>query len=105
VDEGEALELKDQDVGERPDRDPLRRLPVFRCKATWKREFKLPWRKAGPPNHLDGKVNSDQKVLNKEISKEKRLSCRTRMLKSVQIATRFVACQRQVMSMRLCIRL
>ena len=23
-----------------------------RCKATWKREFKLPWREAGPPNHL-----------------------------------------------------
>jgi len=21
-----------------------------RCKATWKREFKLPWREAGPPN-------------------------------------------------------
>jgi hypothetical protein len=27
-----------------------------RCKATWKTEFKLPWREAGPPNHL----NSDQ---------------------------------------------
>ena len=24
-----------------------------RCKATWKREFKLPWREAGPPNHHD----------------------------------------------------
>ena len=31
-----------------------------RCKATWKREFKLPWREAGPPNHLDDKVDSDQ---------------------------------------------
>ena len=31
-----------------------------RCKATWKREFKLPWREAGPPNHLNDKVNSDQ---------------------------------------------
>ena len=31
-----------------------------RCKATWKREFKLPWRKAGPPNHHDDKVDSDQ---------------------------------------------
>jgi len=30
-----------------------------RCKATWKREFKLPWRKAGPPNHLDDKMDSD----------------------------------------------
>jgi len=29
-------------------------------KATWKREFKLPWREAGPPNHLDDKVDSDQ---------------------------------------------
>ena len=27
---------------------------------TWKREFKLPWREAGPPNHLDDKVDSDQ---------------------------------------------
>ena len=24
-----------------------------RCKATWKREFKLPWSEAGPPNHHD----------------------------------------------------
>jgi len=31
-----------------------------RCKATWKREFKLPWRVAGPPNHHDDKVDSDQ---------------------------------------------
>ena len=22
-----------------------------RCKATWKREFKLPWREAGSPNY------------------------------------------------------
>ena len=33
-----------------------------RCKATWKREFKLPWREAGPPIHLDDKVDSDQQV-------------------------------------------
>ena len=26
---------------------------VDRCKATWKKEFKLPWREAGPPNHDD----------------------------------------------------
>ena len=31
-----------------------------RCKATWKREFKFPWREAGPPNHLDDQVDSDQ---------------------------------------------
>ena len=31
-----------------------------RCKATWKREFKLPWREAGPPNNHDDKVVSDQ---------------------------------------------
>ena len=23
------------------------------CKATWKKEFKLPWREAGPPHHYD----------------------------------------------------
>ena len=38
-----------------------------RYKATWKREFKLPWREAGPPNHLDDKVDSDQKVAIKEV--------------------------------------
>ena len=31
-----------------------------RCKATWRREFELPWREAGPPNHHDDKVDSDQ---------------------------------------------
>ena len=36
-----------------------------RCTATWKREFKLPWREAGPPNHHDDKVDSDQQVVNK----------------------------------------
>ena len=30
------------------------------CKANWKREFKLPWREAGPPNHHDDKMVSDQ---------------------------------------------
>ena len=39
-----------------------------RYKATWKREFKLPWREAGPPNHLDDEVDSNQQVVNKEIS-------------------------------------
>ena len=36
-----------------------------RYTATWKREFKLPWREAGPPNHHDDKVDS---VVNKELS-------------------------------------
>ena len=36
------------------------RLDTGRCKATWKRGFKLPWREAGPPNHHDGKVDSDR---------------------------------------------
>jgi len=31
-----------------------------RYKATWKREFKLPWREAGPLNHHDDIVDSDQ---------------------------------------------
>ena len=30
------------------------------CKATWKKKFKLPWREAGPPDHHDDKVDSDQ---------------------------------------------
>jgi len=28
----------------------------------------LPWREAGPPNHHDDKVDSDQYVVNKELS-------------------------------------
>ena len=39
-----------------------------RYKATWKREFKIPWREAGPPNHLDDKVDSDQRVVDQELS-------------------------------------
>ena len=34
-------------------------------KDTWKRECKLPWREAGPPNHQDGPMDSDQWVVNK----------------------------------------
>ena len=37
-------------------------------KATWKREFQLPWREAGPSKHLDDGVDSDQYVVNKEVS-------------------------------------
>ena len=40
-----------------------------RYKATWTRKYKLPWREAGPPNHLDAEVDSDQKVVNKELSR------------------------------------
>jgi len=28
--------------------------------ATWKMEFKIPWRQADPPNHHDDRVDSDQ---------------------------------------------
>ena len=30
-------------------------------------ESKFPWREAGPPNHHDDKVDSDQQVVNNEI--------------------------------------
>ena len=36
--------------------------------AAWKREFKPPWCEAGPPHHLDDKVDSDQQVVSKELS-------------------------------------
>ena len=36
------------------------RLQGGRCKATWLKEFRLLWRKAGPPNHHDAKVDSEQ---------------------------------------------
>ena len=39
-----------------------------KCKATWKREFKISWREAGPPNHHDDKVDSDRWVVNKDFS-------------------------------------
>ena len=39
-----------------------------RCKATWKRKFKLPLLEAGPPNHLGDKVDSDHWVFNTELS-------------------------------------
>ena len=42
-----------------------------RCKATWKREFKLPWREAGPPNHHDDKVVSDLGEGGEELQGEK----------------------------------
>jgi len=40
--------------------DNMKRCVVNNCTFTWKREFKLPWREAGPPNHLNDKVDSDQ---------------------------------------------
>ena len=33
---------------------------VIQCKATWKREFKLPCHEAGPPHHHDDEVDSDR---------------------------------------------
>ena len=42
-------------------------------KATWKREFKLPWREAGPLDHHDDTVESDQQVVNKELPLSSRL--------------------------------
>ena len=39
-----------------------------RCKATWKGEFKLPLQEAGPPNYLNDEVDSDQQIVNKELS-------------------------------------
>ena len=36
--------------------------------ATWKRKFKLAWRKAGPPNDRDDQVDLNRKVVNKELS-------------------------------------
>ena len=54
--------------GEGLERNNPHAIPLKPCKATWKREFKLLWREAGPPNHHDDKVDSDQQVVNKELS-------------------------------------
>ena len=40
------------------------------------REFELPWREAGPPNHHDDKVDSDQWVVKKELSLSPRCAVR-----------------------------
>jgi len=37
-------------------------------------EFKLPWREAGPLNHHDDEVNSDQKVVNQKPCLSQHLS-------------------------------
>jgi len=49
---------------------PTTARPYIRCpvQCAWNREFRLPWREAGPPYHHDNKVDSDQKVVNKELS-------------------------------------
>ena len=39
--------------------EDLQTRKVDRCKATCKREFTLAWREAGPPNHHDDEVDSD----------------------------------------------
>ena len=39
-----------------------------RCEATCTREFKLPWREMGPPNHLNARVDPGQEVVKKELS-------------------------------------
>ena len=44
------------------------RLPEGTCKATWKREFKLPWREAGPTDDHDHIEDSDEYVVNIELS-------------------------------------
>ena len=36
--------------------------------ATWERDFKLPWREAGSPNHHDDNVGSHRLVVNGELS-------------------------------------
>ena len=41
-------------------------MPEF--KDTGKREFKHPWREAGPLNHLGDGMDPDQLVVNKELS-------------------------------------
>jgi hypothetical protein len=59
------------EVADQADLDQLvanQELSLCGCKATWKREFKLPWREAGQPNHHDVTVDSDQRVVNQELS-------------------------------------
>ena len=59
-----------------------------RHKAIWKREFKLPWREAGPPNHHDDKVDSDEQVVNKELSLSRQVE-RVPYIANVAVQSRF----------------
>ena len=36
--------------------------------ATWQKKFQFPWREAGPPAHHEDTVDSDQCVVNQELS-------------------------------------
>ena len=45
----------------------LTHLQEGRCKATWKGESKFPCREAGPPDHQDARVDSDQWIFKKEL--------------------------------------
>ena len=56
-----------------------------RCKATWTREFEIPLREAGPPNHHDDKVDSDQQVVNEELS-----LCQSHGAEEASVALRLV---------------
>ena len=56
----EILELWYQSVNFERRKTTSRAIYEDRYKATWERVFKLSWREAGPPNHNDDKVDSDQ---------------------------------------------
>ena len=54
-----------------PEHSSWEAAPALVLECLLQREFKVPWREAGtpnPPNHLGDKVDSDQEVVNKEVS-------------------------------------
>jgi len=61
---GALLEHAERLVRERPPEVPAGERGSSLLQTYWKREFKLPWREAGPPNHHDDTVDSDQQVVN-----------------------------------------
>ena len=42
--------------------------PPLRASGGARVELKLMWREAGPPNHLNDKVDSDQQLVDQELS-------------------------------------
>ena len=77
-----------------------------RCKATWKREFNVPWREAGPPDHHGMKVDSDQQVTRRVQRREGTgilcLACRsTRIAYS---GTLLVLCEKEVAVRKMILR-
>ena len=65
--QGEVSSIRVQYLTRSPSSPP--RDLALACACTVRKEFKLPWREAGPPNDLDDEVDADQKVVHKLLAR------------------------------------